>query len=109
MTVKKQPWYMNAIFYEVHVRAYRDSNADGDGDLPGLISKLDYIKELGVDCVWVMPIYPSPLKDDGYDIADYYNIHPDYGTIEDFKNLVQAAHQRGLKVIADLVLNHTSD
>ena len=109
MTVKKQPWYMNAVFYEVHVRAYRDSNADGNGDLPGLISKLDYIKELGVDCVWVLPIYPSPLKDDGYDIADYYNVHPDYGTIEDFKNLVQAAHQRGLKVIADLVLNHTSD
>lgn len=109
MTAEKQLWYMNAIFYEVHVRAYRDSNADGNGDLPGLISKLDYIKELGVDCVWVLPIYPSPLKDDGYDIADYYNLHPDYGLIEDFKNLVQAAHERGLKVIADLVLNHTSD
>ncbi len=109
MTAKVHPWYMNATFYEVHVRAYRDSNADGNGDLPGLISKLDYIKDLGVDCVWVLPIYPSPLKDDGYDIADYYNVHSDYGTIEDFKNLVQEAHQRGLKVIADLVLNHTSD
>ncbi len=74
-----------------------------------MISKLDYIKDLGVDCVWVLPIYPSPLKDDGYDIADYYNVHSDYGTIEDFKKLVQEAHQRGLKVIADLVLNHTSD
>lgn len=84
MTAKVHPWYMNATFYEVHVRAYRDSNADGNGDLPGLISKLDYIKDLGVDCVWVLPIYPSPLKDDGYDIADYYNVHPDYGTIEDF-------------------------
>ncbi len=109
MTAKKHPWYLNATFYEVHVRAYRDSNSDGNGDLPGLISKLDYIKALGVDCVWVLPIYPSPLKDDGYDIADYYSVHSDYGTIEDFKELVQEAHQRGLKVIADLVLNHTSD
>ena len=109
MTAKKHPWYLSAIFYEVHVRAYRDSNADGNGDLPGLISKLDYIKDLGVDCIWILPIYPSPLMDDGYDIADYYNVHEDYGTIEDFKALVKAAHQRGLKVIADLVLNHTSD
>ena len=109
MAIKKQPWYINALFYEVHVRAYCDSNADGIGDLPGLISKLDYIKSVGVNCVWILPIYPSPLKDDGYDIADYYDVHPDYGTIEDFKHLVQAAHERGLKVIADLVLNHTSD
>ena len=109
MTAEKHPWYLSAIFYEVHVRAYRDSNADGNGDLPGLISKLDYIKDLGVDCIWILPIYPSPLMDDGYDIADYYNVHEDYGTIEDFKALVKAAHQRGLKVIADLVLNHTSD
>lgn len=109
MAVSKQPWYMSALFYEVHVRAYCDSNADGKGDLPGLITKLDYLKDLGVDCLWILPIYPSPLKDDGYDIADYYAVHPDYGTIEDFQNLIQAAHQRGLKVIADLVLNHTSD
>ena len=109
MAIKKQPWYMNALFYEVHVRAYCDSNADGIGDLPGLVSKLDYIKALGVDCVWILPIYPSPLNDDGYDIADYYGVHPDYGVIEDFQHLVQAAHERGLKVIADLVLNHTSD
>ena len=109
MSVSKQPWYMNAVFYEVHIRAYRDSNADGKGDLPGLIDKLDYIKDLGVDCIWILPIYPSPLNDDGYDIADYYNVHSDYGTLEDFKRLVIEAHQRGLKVIADLVLNHTSD
>lgn len=103
------PWYMNAIFYEVHIRAFCDSNQDGIGDIPGLISKLDYIKDLGVDCIWILPIYPSPLKDDGYDIADYYGVHPDYGTLEDFKTLIKAAHHRGLRVIADLVLNHTSD
>jgi maltose alpha-D-glucosyltransferase/alpha-amylase len=100
---------MNAVFYEVHIRAYCDSNHDGIGDIPGLISKLDYIKNLGIDCIWILPIYPSPLKDDGYDIADYYNVHPDYGTIVDFKNLVDEAHRRGLRIIADLVLNHTSD
>jgi maltose alpha-D-glucosyltransferase/alpha-amylase len=109
MPAEKQPWYMNAMFYEVHIRAYRDSNADGKGDLPGLVSKLDYIKSLGVDCVWVLPMYGSPLRDDGYDIADYYAIHPDYGTIEDFRTLVEQAHRRGIRVIADLVLNHTSD
>ena len=103
------PWYMNAIFYEVHIRAFCDSNKDGKGDIPGLISKLDYIKDLGVDCIWILPIYPSPLKDDGYDIADYYGVHKDYGTIADFKRLIQEAHNRGLRVIADLVLNHTSD
>ena len=100
---------MNAIFYEVHIRAFCDSNGDGNGDIPGLISKLDYIKDLGVDCIWILPIYPSPLKDDGYDIADYYNIHPDYGTLADFKRLIDEAHQRDLRIIADLVLNHTSD
>ncbi len=103
------PWYMNAIFYEVHVRAFCDSNGDGKGDLKGLVSKLDYIKALGVDCIWILPIYPSPLKDDGYDIADYYGIHPDYGSLEDFETLISEAHKRNLKVIADLVLNHTSD
>ncbi len=109
MAEEKQPWYMNTIFYEVHIRAYRDFNADGKGDIPGLISKLDYLKTLGVGCIWILPIYPSPLKDDGYDIADYYDVHPDYGTLTDFKRLVQEAHQRGLRIIADLVLNHTSD
>ena len=102
-------WYKDAVFYEVYVRAYRDSNGDGHGDLRGLIEKLDYIKQLGADCIWLLPIYPSPLKDDGYDIADYYGIHPDYGDLEDFKALIEAAHARGIRVIADLVLNHTSD
>ncbi|MBN1666318.1 MAG: maltose alpha-D-glucosyltransferase [Anaerolineales bacterium] len=102
-------WYKDAVFYEVYVRAYRDSNADGHGDLRGLIEKLDYIQELGVDCIWLLPIYPSPLEDDGYDIADYYGIHPDYGNLDDFKTLVEAAHSRGLRLIADLVVNHTSD
>jgi maltose alpha-D-glucosyltransferase / alpha-amylase len=109
MKAAHSPWYMNAIFYEVHIRAFCDSDKDGIGDILGLISKLDYIKDLGVDCIWILPIYPSPLKDDGYDIADYYDVHPDYGTLEDFKTLIKEAHQRGLRVIADLVLNHTSD
>jgi maltose alpha-D-glucosyltransferase/alpha-amylase len=102
-------WYKNAIFYELHIRAFADSNGDGKGDLLGIIPKLDYLKELGVDCIWLLPMFPSPLKDDGYDIADYYNIHPDYGTVEDFKKLLDEAHARGLRVITDLVLNHTSD
>ncbi len=102
-------WYKHAIFYEVYVRAYCDSNGDGHGDLPGLIQKLDYIKDLGVDCIWLLPTYPSPLRDDGYDIADYYNVLETYGTLEDFKQLVREAHQRGLRVITDLVMNHTSD
>jgi maltose alpha-D-glucosyltransferase/alpha-amylase len=103
------PWYKNAIFYEVYVRAFFDSNGDGHGDLRGLTQKLDYLQALGVDCLWLLPIYPSPLKDDGYDIADYYSILPEYGTLEDFKTLLDEAHARGMRVIADLVLNHTSD
>jgi maltose alpha-D-glucosyltransferase/alpha-amylase len=102
-------WYKNAVFYEVYVRAFADGNGDGHGDLRGLTSKLDYFRELGVDCLWLLPIYPSPLKDDGYDIADYLNIHPHYGTLEDFRTFLAEAHNRGLRVIADLVLNHTSD
>lgn len=102
-------WYKNAIFYQVNVRAFYDSNGDGHGDLKGLEEKLDYLQELGVDCIWLMPIYPSPLCDDGYDISDYYGILEHYGTRDDFRNLVKAAHQRSIRVIADLVLNHTSD
>ncbi|HML39715.1 MAG TPA: maltose alpha-D-glucosyltransferase [Bellilinea sp.] len=102
-------WYKNAIFYEVYIRAFRDTNGDGHGDLPGVIEKLDYLRELGVDCIWLQPLYLSPLRDDGYDIADYYKILPEYGTVEDFKNLIAAAHQRGMRVITDLVMNHTSD
>ncbi len=102
-------WYKNAVFYELYVRAFRDSNADGHGDFRGLMTRLDYLKTLGVDCIWLLPIYPSPLKDDGYDIADYYDTLPTYGSITDFKALVDAAHERGLRIIVDLVLNHTSD
>jgi len=102
-------WYKNAIFYEVHVRAFSDSNNDGNGDLKGLTSHLGYIRDLGVDCIWLLPIYPSPLKDDGYDISDFYNIHPMYGDLNDFNSLLNTAHNMGLRVITDLVLNHTSD
>jgi maltose alpha-D-glucosyltransferase / alpha-amylase len=102
-------WYKDAVFYELYVRAYYDSNGDGHGDLRGVIEKLDYLVNLGVDCVWLLPIYPSPLEDDGYDIADFYGVLSEYGRLEDFKTLVQEAHRRGLRVIADLVLNHTSD
>ncbi|MBN1311439.1 MAG: maltose alpha-D-glucosyltransferase [Anaerolineae bacterium] len=110
MSAKKNIlWYQNAVFYELYVRAFRDSNGDGHGDLVGVIEKLDYLKELGVDCIWLLPLYPSPLKDDGYDISDYYGIHSDYGTVEDFDRLITEAHKRGLRVITDLVVNHTSD
>jgi maltose alpha-D-glucosyltransferase/alpha-amylase len=102
-------WYKNAVFYEIYLRAFRDSNADGNGDLNGLVEKLDYLQGLGVDCLWLMPIYPSPLVDDGYDIADYKAIHPDFGTLDDFKALVNSAHRHGIRLILDLVLNHTSD
>jgi maltose alpha-D-glucosyltransferase / alpha-amylase len=102
-------WFKNAVFYEVHVRAFADGNGDGKGDLPGLTGKLDYLQDLGVDCLWLLPMFPSPLRDDGYDVADYYRIHPDYGTVEDFRRLLEAAHRRGMRVITDLVLNHTSD
>jgi maltose alpha-D-glucosyltransferase / alpha-amylase len=103
------PWYMHAVFYEVSVRAFRDSNADGHGDLRGLIEKLDYLESLGVDCLWLMPIYPSPLRDDGYDVADYCAIAPAFGTMDDLRDLVTSAHARGIRIIMDLVLNHTSD
>jgi maltose alpha-D-glucosyltransferase/alpha-amylase len=105
----KVDWYKDAVFYEVFVRAFSDANGDGIGDLAGLTSKLDYVKDLGVDCVWLLPIYPSPLRDDGYDVADFYGIHSDYGTVKDLRTLVDEAHKRGLRVIADLVPNHSSD
>ncbi len=104
-----QFWYKDGIIYQVHVKAFRDSNQDGIGDFGGLIEKLDYIQSLGVSILWVLPFYPSPMKDDGYDISDYYDINPDYGTLEDFKKLLREAHKRGIKVITELVLNHTSD
>ena len=102
-------WYKNSVFYEVHTRAFFDSNCDGIGDLRGLTQKLDYLKHLGVDCIWLLPIYPSPLKDDGYDISDFYHVHSDLGTLEDFKTLVEETHKRGMRIIADLVVNHSSD
>src|SRR5436190_1252795 len=102
-------WYKNAVIYELHVRAFHDSNEDGIGDLRGLTQKLDYLQDLGVSVIWLLPFYPSPLKDDGYDIADYYSINPMYGTLGDFKRLLREAHARGLRVITELVVNHTSD
>ncbi len=102
-------WYKDAILYEVHVRAFRDSNGDGRGDFRGLTEKLDYLRDLGVTAVWVLPFYPSPLKDDGYDIADYTSVHPDYGTLRDVRQFIREAHKRGLRVITELVCNHTSD
>ncbi|OGO24493.1 MAG: maltose alpha-D-glucosyltransferase [Chloroflexi bacterium RBG_16_50_9] len=102
-------WYKDAIIYELHVRAFNDSNADGVGDFPGLIEKLDYLEDLGVNTLWLLPFYPSPLKDDGYDIADYYNVHSTYGIMADFETFVREAHRRGLRVITELVVNHTSD
>jgi len=102
-------WYERTVFYELYIRAFQDSNGDGNGDFQGAIERLDYVKELGVDCIWILPMYPSPLKDDGYDVADYRDIHPDYGTLADFKAFLEAAHERGLRVVTDLVMNHTSD
>ncbi len=101
-------WYKDAIFYELRVRSFYDSNADGIGDFPGLIQKLDYLRDLGVTTIWLLPFYPSPLRDDGYDISDYFNVHPDCGTLQDFKTLLYEAHRRGLRIVTELVLNHTS-
>jgi len=106
---REPDWYKSGVFYEVHVRAFFDANGDGTGDFRGLTAKLDYIKDLGVTAIWLLPFYPSPLKDDGYDIADYCNVHPMFGTLGDFKVFLRAAHKRGLRVITELVLNHTSD
>src|SRR5215470_36301 len=108
-SVSDPVWYKDAILYELHVRAFFDSNGDGTGDFAGLIQKLDYLRDLGVTCLWLLPFYPSPLKDDGYDISDFLNVHPSYGTIEDFKEFLGAAHERGLQVMIELVMNHTSD
>ncbi len=102
-------WYKDAIIYELHVKAFYDGSGDGRGDFRGLIEKLDYVQSLGVTAIWLLPFYPSPQRDDGYDIADYRGIHPDYGTLRDFKAFVREAHRRGLRVITELVINHTSD
>ena len=102
-------WYKDAVIYQVHVRTFFDSNGDGIGDFSGLEQKMGYLQELGVNAVWLMPFFPSPLRDDGYDIADYYNVHSSYGTLEDFRKLLETAHSRGIRVIIELVANHTSD
>ncbi|KAA6456475.1 maltose alpha-D-glucosyltransferase [Acidobacteria bacterium AB60] len=102
-------WYKDAVIYELHVRAFADSNNDGIGDFQGLISKLDYLQELGVTCLWLLPFFPSPLRDDGYDISNYVDVNPSYGTIDDFRAFLDAAHQRGMQVMIELVINHTSD
>jgi maltose alpha-D-glucosyltransferase/alpha-amylase len=102
-------WFKRAIFYEVHVRSFFDANGDGIGDFRGLTEKLDYLQWLGIDCIWLLPFYRSPLRDGGYDIADFTNIHPDYGTVDDVQELINAAHARRIRVIADLVMNHTSN
>jgi maltose alpha-D-glucosyltransferase / alpha-amylase len=101
-------WYKDAILYEVHVRTFADSNADGIGDFPGLTGKLDYLRDLGVTCLWLLPFFPSPLLDDGYDIADYTDVHPTYGTLDDFRTFLKAAHQCGMQVVIEMVMNHTS-
>ncbi|QED37090.1 maltose alpha-D-glucosyltransferase [Antarcticibacterium arcticum] len=102
-------WYKDAVIYELHIKAFYDSNGDGVGDFEGLLQKLDYLEDLGVTAIWLLPFYPSPLRDDGYDIADYYTINPTYGDIKGFKKLIKEAHKRGLKIITELVINHTSD
>ena len=102
-------WYKDAIIYELHVRAFADSNNDGIGDFAGLISKLDYLQDLGVTCLWLLPFFPSPLRDDGYDISDYLSVNPSYGTVEDFKTFLNEAHDRNMQVMVELVINHTSD
>jgi maltose alpha-D-glucosyltransferase/alpha-amylase len=102
-------WYKDPVIYQLHVRTFCDSNGDGIGDFVGLTQRLDYLQELGTTAIWLLPFYPSPLRDDGYDIADYTTVHPSYGTLDDFKTFLNAAHTRGLRVIIEMVLNHTSD
>ena len=109
MIISCSMWYKDTIIYELHVKSFYDANGDGMGDFQGLIEKLDYLEELGVTAVWLLPFYPSPLKDDGYDIADYYHINPDYGSLKDFRKFLREAHKRGIRVITELVINHTSD
>ncbi|MBW3600893.1 MAG: alpha-amylase, partial [Planctomycetes bacterium] len=102
-------WYKDAVIYQLHVRSYCDGDGDGVGDFRGLAQKLDYIQDLGVTAIWLLPFFPSPLKDDGYDIADYTNVNPAYGTLADFKMFLKEAHRRDIRVITEMVMNHTSD
>ncbi len=107
--IKDPLWYKDAVIYQVHVKSFFDSNNDGIGDFPGLIEKLDYIADLGVNTIWLLPFYPSPRRDDGYDIAEYRGVSPDYGTMADARRFIAEAHKRNLRVITELVINHTSD
>ena len=100
-------WWQTAVFYQIYPRSFADGNGDGIGDFPGITSKLDYLADLGITAIWLLPFYPSPLRDDGYDIADYTDVHPDCGTLADFELLLEEAHRRGIRVITELVLNHT--
>ncbi|MFM8740936.1 MAG: alpha-amylase family glycosyl hydrolase, partial [Cytophagales bacterium] len=102
-------WFKDAVIYELSVRAFYDSNADGIGDFPGLIQKLDYLEDLGINTIWLLPFYPSPLRDDGFDVVEHCDIHPDYGTLADFRQFLKEAHRRNIRVITELILNHTSD
>ncbi len=102
-------WYKDAIIYELHVKTFCDSDGNGMGDFRGLMEKLDYLQELGVTALWLLPFYPSPMRDDGYDIADYFDVNPNFGTLDDFRAFLDAAHERNLRVITELVINHTSD
>jgi alpha-glucosidase len=106
---RARPWWRGAVFYQIYIRSFADSNDDGIGDLPGITSKLEYLKRLGVDAIWITPFYPSPQKDHGYDVANYFDVNPEYGTLKDFDHLVERAHELRLKVLVDLVPNHTSD
>ncbi len=108
-TIVDPLWYKDAVIYELHVKTFCDSDGDGMGDFRGLIEKLDYLQELGITAVWLLPFYPSPLRDDGYDIADYFDVNPNFGTLDDFRAFLDAAHERNLRVITELVINHTSD
>jgi maltose alpha-D-glucosyltransferase/alpha-amylase len=102
-------WYKDAVIYQLHVKSFYDSTGDGIGDFRGAMQRLDYVADLGVTCLWLLPFFPSPLRDDGYDVADYRSIHPNYGTLDDFQAFLTAAHDRGMQVIIELALNHTSD
>ena len=104
-----QEWWKEEIVYQIYPKSFKDSNHDGIGDIQGIIEKLDYLEDLGVTMLWICPVYQSPMDDNGYDISDYYQIHPDFGTMEDIDELIQKAKERHIKIIMDLVINHTSD
>jgi len=109
MTVTERKWWKDGVVYQIYPASFKDSNGDGIGDLNGIISELDYIRSIGVDTVWICPMYDSPQVDMGYDISDYENIYPPYGTVQDMERLIAETHERGMRIILDLVVNHTSD